>query len=188
MALTSMELQLLQSLQQKQLTDVRVNQVLPVPPQIPIPPPQQQFDVNALNSIIDQKVAERVSILAAQVSPQQQAPVQQAPQTPPLQMKPQEQQPMLQLKSQDKAILERLRPLFMGALTLEQKGRMAELAFAVHTQANSTEHAYRVGFDAFCEFLTTPTGREWIQVGTNAFFQALEPQAQVPSSIGVQTK
>ena len=188
MALTTMELQLLQQLQQKQLADTRANQVIPVAPQIPIPPPPQ-FDVNSLNTIIDQKVAERVGALASQMNyppptqqPQPHAFVQ--PQKQP----PQEQPQMLQLKSQDKAMMERLRPLFMAALTLEQKGRLAELAFAVHSQAASTEQAYRVGIDAFCDFLSTPTGKEWIQVGTNAFFQALEPQAQVPSSIGVQTK
>ena len=179
-----MELQLLQHLQQKQLADMRTNPVVPLPPQIPIPPPQQTLDVNSLNTIIDQRVAERISAFAAQ---QAQQPITQ-PATSPIQLKSQEQQNMLQFKSQDKALMERLRPLFMGAITLEQKGRLAELAFAVSTQANSTEQAYRVGFDAFCEFLATPTGKEWIQVGTNAFFQALEPHAQVPSSIGVQTK
>jgi hypothetical protein len=186
MALSSAELQQLQYLQQRQLNDLRANPIVPLPPQIPIPPLQPQFDVNAFSNIIDQKVTERVNALAAQLqNPQVQQPVQPSP----IQIKQnQEQQSMLQLKSQDKALLDRLRPLFMGALTLEQKGRLAELAFAVHTQSSSTEQAYRVGFDAFCEFLTTPTGREWIQVGTNAFFQALEPQAQVPSSIGVQTK
>jgi hypothetical protein len=186
MALTSAELQMLQSLQQKQLLDVRQRNFPPEVPQIPIPAPQQTFDINALNNIIDQKVSERLQVLQL-TAQQQQTPA--APQ-PTLQPKPQQEaaQPMLSLKSQDKTVLDRLRPLFMGALTLEQKGRLAEIAFAVHSQANSTEHAYRVGFDAFCGFLETPTGREWIQVGTNAFFQALEPQAQVPSSIGVQTK
>jgi hypothetical protein len=189
MALTTMELQLLQQLQQKQLADTRANQAMPVAPMIPIPPPQQQFDINSLNTIIDQKVAERVGILASQMSPQptQQAqpPTQQvAPQPPPAQ----EQNPMLQFKSPDKAFMDRLRPLFMAALTLEQKGRLAEIAFSVHSQSQSTEQAYRVGFDALCGFLETPTGREWIQVGTNAFFQALETHAQVPASIGVQTK
>lgn len=85
-------------------------------------------------------------------------------------------------------MLQRLQPLLMAALTLQQKGRLAELAFAVRTQSNSTEQAYRIGFDALCDFLTTPTGKEWIQVGTNAFFQALEPQAQVPQSVNVNTQ
>src|SRR5271168_3311293 len=143
MALTSAELQLLQSLQQKQLAEVRQTQFTPPPvPQIPIP--QQAFDLSALNNIIDQKVSERLQAMQVQAQ-QPQIPVQAAP---PMQPKPpQEQAPMLTLKSQDKAVMDKLRPLLMAALTLEQKGRLAELAFAVHSQANSTEHAYRVGFD-----------------------------------------
>jgi hypothetical protein len=182
--LTSAELQMLQSLQQKQLLGERQNQF--IPPQVPqIPIPQQpSFDANALNNLIDQKVSERLQALQVQAQ-QPQIPVQAAP---PVMKTTQEQVPMLSLKSQEKAMMDRLRPLFMGALTLEQKGRLAELAFAVHAQANSTEHAYRVGFDALCGFLETPTGKEWIQVGTNAFFQALEQTAPVPSNINVSVK
>jgi len=196
--LTSIELQMLETLQRKQLNALRnsptLNQQAINQPYLQnqslIPPtPQPSFDVNSLNTIIDQKVAERVGALAANIPQQQQAqPTLQQMASPQTIQAKQPEQPVLQLKSQDKAFLDRLRPLFMGALTLEQKGRLAELAFAVHTQSNSTEQAYRVGFDAFCEFMATSTGREWIQVGTNAFLQALEPQTSVPSSIDVKTK
>jgi hypothetical protein len=177
--LTSMELQLLQSLQQKQIAGERANQL------IPASTPAPALDLAGLNGLIDQRVSERLQALqmppAIPVQPMQVQRPQPMPQ-------PATDPNMLALKTPQVQLLDRLRPLFMAALTLEQKGRLAELAFAVHAQSNSTEHAYRMGFDAFCDFLGTPTGREWIQVGTNAFFQALEPQAQVPQNISVQSK
>lgn len=180
MALTSMELQLLENLQRKQIAELnRAPISTPTMPAAAAP-----FDLNILNNLIDQRVAERIQA-APSLPPLQPAQPLQSPKAPPADPAT---QAGLSLRSESAIMLQRLQPLLMAALTLQQKGRLAELAFAVRTQSNSTEQAYRIGFDALCDFLTTPTGKEWIQVGTNAFFQALEPQAQVPQSVNVNTQ
>jgi hypothetical protein len=182
------------SLQEQQLYDL-LNAKLGVgmqspptalsPPQAvaPVAPVAQSIDMDALAKYIDQKVEEKVA------AKQQHSPLAQYAQNQ-IPIKDSSERQMDKLVQPERILLERLRPLILRAMTFEQKGRFAELAMNVRLGARSKEEAYRVGIDAFCDFLNTNTGREWIQIGAASFLGSMDSalaaqQADVPSKVNV---
>jgi hypothetical protein len=141
--------------------------------------PAQGFDMNQVGAMISAKVAEQMQSVLPSLRNRGIA-------IPP-QM--QETQPVQPLVNEERSYINALRPIVMNALTLEQKGRIAELAFNVRMNANSTEHAMRTGTEAFFDFLKTRAGKEWIQVGANAFLATVHnasQETQVPESVSVK--
>jgi hypothetical protein len=158
-SLTAQEQQLYDLLSQK----VGIPPMSAPPPAVPSTP---QIDIAALNQMIDAKVAERMNSISPTLAKIAQP----------------KENPMDKLVNPEKALLERLRPLIMRALTFEHKGRFAELAMNVRLNARSKDEAYRIGIDAFCDFLNTTAGREWIQVGSSAFLESVSQAADSAST------
>ena len=186
MPLTTQEEQLYRLLQQKSGLD-QAAQAPTAPAAQQTPQINNPIDFRVIEQYIDSKVAEQVRSQASnpRINPALAAAAA-AVQTP---SDARPNQPMEKLINPERVIIDRLRPLVMSAMTFDQKGRFAEIALNVRMNARSKEEAYRVGIDAFCDFLKTNAGREWIQMGAAALLASISMAASdavdVPAKVSV---